>query len=94
MLKWLSNKHQTDAGEMIRPIHRMALLVQIPSVGDFTIGFESAIEQNVDKLIHRDSVLQIDSRGRQSTVTTELKERVENLAVKYAIAKGFSFRLI
>lgn len=74
-------------------LHRYAIRLEQNS-WHVDIGFEQALETNIDRIIHAESIFEwSDNHGNKKTVSDEEKNDILRKLFEYCDAKALSYRV-
>jgi hypothetical protein len=89
-----SNRFLLPSGAIVQPLHRMALLVEIPSRGRFSIGFEPTLDGTGNKLIHQNTINKMSADGEETKAHEADSNLVLELVLTYCRVKKIIFQLV
>jgi hypothetical protein len=85
-------KVRLDDGTVVEVMHRYAL--RIKYLGhDYSIGFEIACEDKVDRLIHPNSIERINIEGSTPVVSEEERVTLVSKVVEYCRLNRLTYRI-
>jgi len=93
ILNRFSTRHRFNDGSMLRTLHRYALRYEING-RKLDIGFEQALEPQIDRLIHLNTISHWNPPDDQCMLTDDEKRDVLKKISEYCKGKALTYKLV